>query len=132
MPVCASSRCPEAAPAGAVITCAWLPAAGRKEGAQTQELAAWLVSSALQHWVRQVPGSFWGQTPAGTGLLLVPVHAQAQETAQALRTFLDAAVQALGRGGGEGDWALRVLGPLAPGPARQVRRQLAKLGWPIS
>ena len=115
-----------------MITCAWQPAGGHQEGSQAQELAAWLVSSALQQWVREVPGSFWGQTPAGTGLLLVPVHAQAQETADALHSFLDAAVQALGWGGGEGHWVLRVLRPLAPGPARQVGRQLAKLGWPIN
>jgi len=129
---CASLGCPPVAPAGAVITCAWQSAAGDREAPQVQELAAWLVSSTLQQWVRQVPGSFWGQTPAGTGLLLVPVHSQAQQTAQVLRNFLDAAVQALGWAGGEGDWGFRVIGPLAPGPAREVRRQLAQLGWPIS
>lgn len=115
-----------------MITCAWQPAGGHQEGSQAQELAAWLVSSALQQWVRQVPGSFWGQTPAGTGLLLVPIHAQAQETAQALRNFLDAAVQAFGWGAGQGGWVFRVIGPLAPGPARQVGRELAQFGWPIS
>lgn len=115
-----------------MITCAWQPARRYQEGSQAPDLAAWLVSSALQQWARQVPGSFWGQTPAGTGLLLVPVHAQAQETAQALRHFLDAAVQALGWGAGEGGWVFRVIGPLVPGSAGQVGRQLAQLGWPIS
>jgi len=90
------------------------------------------VSSALQHWARQVTGSVWGQTASGTGLLLVPVHAQAQETAQALRRFLDAAVQALGGGVGMGNWDFRVIGPLTPGSARQVAHQLALRGWPIS
>ena len=106
-----------------MITCAWQPAGRYQEDSQAPDLAAWLVSSALQQWARQVPGSFWGQTP---------VHAQAQETAQALRHFLDAAVQALGWGAGEGGLVFRVIGPLVPGSAGQVGRQLAQLGWPIS
>jgi hypothetical protein len=90
------------------------------------------VSSALQHWARQVTGCVWGQMASGTGLLRVPVQAQAQETAQALQRFLEAAVQALGGSVGMGDWDFRVIGPLTPGSARQVGRQLARRGWPVS
>jgi hypothetical protein len=90
------------------------------------------MSSALEHWSEQVPGSFYGMTPQGQGLLLVPLHAQAQDTVAALQEFLSSAVRALGVGAGEGRWDFRVIGPLAPGPAGQVRRELAQRGWPLS
>lgn len=121
-----------ARPAGAVITCVWQAAAPSPGPGVELHLARWLISSALEHWAGQVPGSFSGMTAQGQGLLLVPVHAQAQATAGALQDFLCSAVRALGVGAGEGRWDLRVIGPLAPGPACAVRRELAQLGWPIS
>jgi hypothetical protein len=95
-------------------------------------LARWLISSGLEHWAQQVPGSFSGMTPQGQGLLLVPIYAQAPDTVEALQAFFSSAVRALGVGVGVGRWDLRVIGPLVPGPACQVQRQLAQGGWPVS
>jgi hypothetical protein len=71
-------------------------------------------------------------TLQGQGLLLVPLHAQAPDTVAALEEFLSSAVRALGVGPGEGCWQFRVIGPLAPGPAGEVGRELAQRGWPVS
>ena len=117
----------------AVVTWAWQADAGRAgEAGLSSELADGLVLSCLQRWAGRVSGSFAGQTSAGTGLLLVPVHAQAQETVLALRTFLEAASRAIGGAVVAYSWELRVIGPLTPGTGPEVRRQLARAGWPVS
>jgi len=117
----------------AVVTCAWHTDAGRAGAAGlSRELADGLVLSCLQRWAGRVSGSFVGQTAAGTGLLMVPVHAQAEETVLALRTFLEAASRAIGGPAAACSWELRVLGPLTPGTGPQVRRQLARAGWPVN
>lgn len=119
-------------PAAAVITCAWQPDEGSQGQGLARELAHWLVLSCVQGWAQQVPGSFAGQTHAGAGLLLVPVYAQAQETVQALQSFMDGAVRAMGVPARAGGWVFRVIGPLAPGNESQVQGQLARAGWPVS
>jgi len=132
---CGGSRVSSARPAGAVITCAWqaaAPSPGPGAALPPPPLARWLISSGLEHWAQQVPGSFSGMTPQGQGLLLVPLHAQARDTVAALDEFLSSAVRALGVGAGEGRWDFRVIGPLEPGPGCEVRRELAQRGWPIS
>jgi len=117
----------------AVVTCAWHNYAGTAGAAGlSRELADGLVLSCLQRWAGRVSGSFAGQTAAGTGLLMVPVHAQAEETVLALRTFLEAASRAIGGAVVAYSWELRVLGPLTPGTGPEVRRQLAWAGWPVS
>lgn len=124
-----------AGPAGAVITCAWqaaAPSPGSGVAPPPPALARWLISSGLEHWAQQVPGSFSGMTLQGQGLLLVPLHAQAPDTVAALEAFFSSAVRALGVGPGEGCWEFRVIGPLAPGPAGEVGRELAQRGWPVS
>ena len=79
-----------------------------------------------------MPGSFAGQTHAGAGLLLVPVYSQAQQTVQALQSFMDSAVRAMGVPASAGGWVFRVVGPLAPGGESHVQAQLARAGWPVS
>ncbi|MFM8770253.1 MAG: hypothetical protein ACKOD9_21700 [Rubrivivax sp.] len=117
----------------AVVTCAWQPDAGRAgEEGLPRELADWLVLSGVQRWSGRVSGSFAGQTRAGTGLLLVPVYEQAQETALALRRFLEAASRAMGGQDLAASWELKIIGPLSPGAGPEVRQQLAKAGWPVS
>ena len=116
----------------AVITCAWLQGQVSQGERPASELAVWLSLSCLQGWAQRVPGSFSGQTQAGTGLLLVPVYSEAQETVLALRSFLDSAVRALGVPSSAGGWVWRVIGPLAPGTDSQVQQQLAQAGRPVS
>jgi hypothetical protein len=118
-----------------VITCAWQAAAlspGPGVAPPPPALARWLISSGLEHWAQQVPGSFSGMTPQGQGLLLVPLHEQAPDTVAALDEFLSSAVRALGVGAGGGRWQFRIIGPLAPAPAGEVGRELAQRGWPLS
>ena len=119
-------------PTAAVITCAWLQGQASQGERTARELAVWLSLSCLQAWAQRVPGSFSGQTQAGTGLLLVPVYSEAQETVLALQSFLDSAVRSLGVPPSAGGWVLRVIGPLTPGTGPEVRRQLARAGWPVS
>ncbi len=118
-----------------MITCAWQAAAlspGPGVAPPPPALARWLISSGLEHWAQQVPGSFSGMTPQGQGLLLVPLHVQAPDTVAALDEFLSSAVRALGVGAGGGRWQFRIIGPLAPAPAGEVGRELAQRGWPLS
>ena len=97
-----------------------------------RQLAVWLVMNGLQAWAQRVPGSFSGQTESGAGLLLVPVYSEVPETIRALQRFLDSALRTLGVASTAGSWAWRVIGPLSPGNASHVQKQLAQAGWPVS
>lgn len=119
-------------PSAAVITCAWQPDEVSLGQGLAREFAHWLVLSCVQGWAQQVPGSFAGHTNTGAGLLLVPVYSQAQETVQALQSFMDSAVRAMGVPASAGGWVFRVVGPLAPGSESHVQAQLARAGWPVS
>lgn len=117
----------------AVITCAWQPDVGLAgEVGWPSEWADGLVLGCLQRWAGRVSGSLVGQTLEGTGLLLVPVYAQALETVTALRSFLEAASRAIGGRAVPYRWELRVIGPLTPGTSAEVRLQLERAGWPVS
>jgi len=94
------------------------------------ELVAASLDACLQAWAQRVPGSFCGHTAQGVGLLLVPAYALAQETAQALGALLNSTARAAGAF--DGDWDLRIIGPLEHGSADHVDRQLSQAGWPPS
>jgi hypothetical protein len=114
----------------AVITCRWEAHALAAHPLQVPELVAASAQACLQGWVQRVTGSFFGRTPGGTWLLLVPVYALAEETEQALDALLHATTKATAPGAGR--WVLRVIGPVQPGTPDQVQRQLAQAGWPVS
>ena len=117
----------------AVVTVAWRPEAMQTGGrGWSRELAEGLVLTCLQGWSARVSGSFAGQTAAGTGLLLVPVYAQAHDTVRALGRFLQEAARALGGQRAAQGWDLRIIGPLSPGTDPEVRQQLERAGWPVS
>ena len=116
----------------AVITCSWRRGTQSADAASplVPELVAATAQACLQAWAQRVPGSFCGQTAQGVGLLLVPAYALAQETAQALCALLNSTARAAGAF--DGDWVVRVIGPLAYGSADDVGRQLVQAGWALS